>query len=261
VAPWPLDGMPDLGPGDPPRRLLRRPAVLAVLAVLVVAALGAGGYYKFVYEPRSATATGVDSLKLPTTDSTADNPYFSKKLGPYQHIDTRKLDPVPLSLSELYLPAFTISGNEYVKATANLTKTCGDAVFGDLIQAALDEGGCTQVARATYVSGDGKIMGTIGVANLSSTYWAGKAAKTIGSAELVAPLTTAKGPTKNLLKGTGLAYGEVKGHYLILFYAEFASTKTPSTATEKQELVAFCNDMFSGSADITLSHRMLYGKP
>jgi hypothetical protein len=263
AAAWPpLDSAPEPWSEPPRRGLLSRPAVFGAIAVLVVlAALGAGGYYKFVYAPHSATVAADNSLKLPTTDSTAGNPYFSKKLGPYQHIDTRKLDPVPLSLDELYLPAFTISGNEYVKATANLTKTCGDAVFGELIQAALQEGGCTQVARATYVSGDGTIMGTIGVANLSSTYWAGKAAKTVGSTELVAPLTSAKGPTKNLLKGTGLAYAEVKGHYLILFYAEFASTKTPSTAAEKQELVAFCNGMFSGSADIALSHRMLYGKP
>jgi hypothetical protein len=261
-AAWPpLDSAPEPWSEPPRRGLFRRPAVIGAVAVLVVAALGAGGYYKFVYAPHSATVAADNSLKLPTTDSTAGNPYFSKKLGPYQHIDTRKLDPVPLSLDELYLPAFTISGNEYVKATANLTKTCGDAVFGELIQAALQAGGCTQVARATYVSGDGKIMGTIGVANLSSTYWAGKAAKTVGSTELVAPLTSAKGPTKNLLKGTGLAYAAVKGHYLILFYAEFASTKTPSTAAEKQELVAFCNGMFSGSADIALSHRMLYGKP
>jgi hypothetical protein len=131
-ATWPpLDSAPEPWSEPPRRRVLRRPAVIGAIAVLVVAALGAGGYYKFVYAPHSATIAADNSLKLPTTDSTAGNPYFSKKLGPYQHIDTRKLDPVQLSLDELYLPAFTISGNEYVKATANLTKTCGDAVFGE----------------------------------------------------------------------------------------------------------------------------------
>jgi hypothetical protein len=243
----------------PRRRLLRRPAVLGTVAVLVLAVLGAGGYYKFVYEPRSATARADSSLKL-TTGATASSTSSAQKLS-WQHIDTRKLDPTPLSLDELFPPAFSLAGSEYLKATASLTSTCGLAVFGDLVQAALQEGGCSQVARASYVSGDGTIMGTIGVANLSSAYRAGQAAKTASATELIAPLTASKGPTKKLLTGTGLAYAEVKGHYLILFYAEFTSTKTPATTAEKQELVAFCNGMFSGSADIPLSRRMLYGKP
>jgi hypothetical protein len=249
----------DRGPG---RRLLRRPAAIGLVVVLVLAGLGAAGY-KFIYQPRSATATAnADrSLKLPTNDSTAGNPYFSKKLGQWQHINTRKQDPAPLTLGELYLPAFTLAGSEYLKATASITKTCGNAVFGDLIQAALQVGGCSQVARASYVSGNGKIMGTIGVANLSSAYWAEKATKAASATELVAPLTTDKGPTKKLLTGTGVAYAEAKGHYLILLYAEFTSIKTPTTAAEKQELVDFCDGMFTGSADIALSHRLLYGKP
>ena len=226
-----------------------------------LAGLGAGGYYKFIYQPRSATATAENELKLPSTDATAGNPYVTNNVVHWKDIQTRKLDPAPLTIDELYLPAFTIAGNEYLKATASVTKTCGNAVFGDLIQAALQAGGCSQVARASYVSGNGKIMGTIGVANLSSSYWAEKAAKTASATELVAPLTASKGPTKKLLTGTGLAYAEVKGHYLILLYAEFASTKTPTTAAEKQQLVAFCDGMFNGSADISLSHRMLYGKP
>jgi hypothetical protein len=243
------------------RRLLRRPVVIASAAVLVLAALGAAGY-KLVYEPRSAINNAKNSLALPTTDPTAGNPYISSKLGQFQHIDTRKEDPVPLSINELYPPVFTLQGGgEFVRATADLTKTCGLAVIGDLIQAALQSGDCNQVVRADYVSGDGQIMGTIGVANLSSTYWAGQAAKTAGSSELIAPLTTDKGPTKNLLTGTGLAFAEVKGHYLILLYAEFTNTKTPKTAAQKQELVTFANDVFTGSADIALSHRFLGQKP
>jgi hypothetical protein len=238
----------------------RRPVVIALVTVLVLAGLGAVGY-KLVYEPRHATAAAENALKLPSTNATASNPYVSNGVVQWHHIDTRKLDRAPLTLAELYPPAFTLTGSEYLKATGSLTKTCGNAVYGDLIQAALQSGDCTQVARASYVSGDGQIMGTIGVANLSSAYQAQKAVKTASSTELVAPLTTGKGPTKNLLKGTGVAYAEVKGHYLILLYAEFTSTKTPKTAAQKQELVAFCEGMFSGSADIPLSHRMVYGKP
>jgi hypothetical protein len=246
------DDWSDRAPG---RRLLRRPVVIGLVAVIVLAGLGAG--YKFVYQPRHETATVENALKLPAASASTGSP--SKKLG-FEHIATRKLDPVPVTNDELFPPAFTLEGNEYLKATSNLTKTCGNAVFGELIQEALQEGDCNQVLRASYVSGNGKMMGTIGVANVSSAYWAEQAAKTVGSTELIAPLTAAKGPTKNLVAGTGLAFAEVKGHYLIMLYGEFTNTKTPRTAAEKQELVAFCDGMFSGSADIPLSRRMLYGK-
>ena len=234
--------------------------VAPLLLVLVVAALGVAGY-KFIYAPQHATATAVNELKLPSSNASAANPYITKNGVQWQHIASRKTDPKPVSLSELYPPAFTLAGSEYLKATASLTKTCGDAVYGDLIQAALQQGSCSQVARASYVSGNGTIMGTIGVVNLSTAYRAEQAAKTASSTELIAPLTTAKGPTKKLLSGSGIAYAEIKGHYLILLYAEFTSTKTPTTAAQKQQLVAFGNGMFNGSADIALSHLMVYGKP
>jgi hypothetical protein len=245
-----------------PRR--RRRLILAVAAVLVLGVAGAGAY-KLLDKGDSVIGAGSPKLTLPTNEATASDPLFSSKLGKWQHIDTRKLDPAPVTIAQLYPPAFiypSVGGIQFLRASAKLTKTCGLAVFGDFLQAALQSGGCDQVARASYVSGDQKIMGTIGVANLSSTYWAEKAAKTTGAEELIAPLTASKGPTRNFLKsGTGLAYAEVKGHYLILLYAEFTDLKAPATAAQKQQLVTFATYMFDGSANISLSQRLLGQAP
>jgi hypothetical protein len=235
-----------------------------VAAVLILVAGGAGAY-KFLVKSNSGAGPAPAGLKLNASEAPSNDPLFDTKLGKWQHIDTRKLDPKPVTVAELFPPAFVYpasGGNQFLRASADLTKTCGLAVFGDLLQAALQSGGCDQLARASYVSGDGTMMGTIGVANLSSAYWAQQAAKTTGSQELLAPLTAAKGPTRNFLKsGTGLTYAEIKGHYLILLYVEFTDLKAPASAAQKQQLLTFADDMFGGSANISLSQRLLGQAP
>jgi len=267
-APVPADWVPVErgtvpGPVRRPRR--RRRLVLALAAVVILGAAGAGAYKVFLDKGNSGTGAANPGLKLTTSEAPSNDPLYSAKLGKWQHIDTRKLDPQPLTIAQLYLPAFTypsVGGIQFLRASADLTKTCGLAVFGEDLQAALQSGGCDQLARASYVSGDSTMMGTIGVANLSSTYWAEQAAKTTGSQELIAPLTASKGPTRDFLKsGTGLVSAEVKGHYLILLYVEFADLKAPASAAQKQQLQTFANDMFEGSANISLSQRLLGQAP
>jgi len=246
-------------------RLLRRPVLFGSTVAVVVMVLAAAGTVLYAHYERphpSAIHPGA-SLRLPTSDATAGSPLIDKKLGRWQHIGTRKLDPAPLTANELYPPAFMPPGSTqyYTRAAASLDKDCTLAVFGTQLQTALQTGKCTQVVRATYLSGDGKMMGTIGVANLSTAAAAQQAGQATGADELIAPLSTSKGPAKNMLSGTGLVYAEVKGHYLILMYAEFTSLKSPSTAAQKQQLLDFAKGMFVGSANVGLSHRMLGSKP
>ena len=242
-------------------RLLRRPVLLAVAGVLILAAGGAAAY-RFVNRPQSTVIHPGTSLKLPASNPTAGSPYFSAKLGKWQHIGTRKQDPTPLTVAELFPPAFQLpDGGQFTRATASVNKDCTLAVFGQSLQTALQSPKCTQVLRASYVSGNGKMMGTIGVVNLAAANDAQQAGKMSGPDELIAPLSGARGPTKNLLNGTGVVYAVAKGHYLILMYVEFTNLKPPSGNTQKVQLVNFAQDMFKGSASISLSHRMLYGKP
>lgn len=241
--------------GRPKRRLRSRVAWLATTAVVLAGAGFAG--YKFLYEPR-VNAPVPATLRLPTT--VPGSPGFNKALGKWQHIGTRAEDPESLTIAGLYPPQFVLNGASYVRTAASLTKTCSLAVYGTNLQAALQAGHCTQVLRASYISGDGKMMGTVGVINLISTSAADKAGQATGPQEIIAPLTGKKGPTSKLGTGTGVVQAEVKGHYLILMWAEFTSLKSPSGAAQRQALERFAGNLVTGSANINLSTRMLTGK-
>ena len=240
-----------------PRRRSSRAAWLAAAAVLVIAA-GAGAGYKFLYEPR-VNAPVPPSLRLPT--DAAGSPGVVQTLSGWQHIATRAKDPQPLTLQELFPPQFELNGSSYVRTAADVTKNCTLAVFGANLQAALQSGHCTQVLRASYISGNGTMMGTVGVANLTSSSAAQAAGRTTGPQEIIAPLAAQKGPTRKLGNGTGVVQAEIKGHYLILMWAEFTSLKSPSTSAQRQQLEQFAVSLVTGSANIDLSTRMLTGKP
>jgi hypothetical protein len=241
-----------------PRRRSSRVRWLVLVAVLIVAG-GAYAGYKYVYEPR-VNAPLSSPLRLPT--NVPGSPGFDQALGKWQHIGTRTQDPQPLTLQQLFPPQFALTnGSSYVRTAAAVTKDCSLAVFGSDLQAALQAGHCTQILRASYISGNGTMMGTVGVANLSSSSAAQKAGQVTGPQEIIAPLAAQKGPTSKLGNGTGVVQAEIKGHYLILMWAEFTSLKSPSTSAQRQQLEQFATNLVTGSANINLSTRMLTGKP
>jgi hypothetical protein len=238
----------------------RRPARLGWLAAAAVVILAGGGYagYKYLYEPR-VNAPVPASLRLPT--DAPGSPGFDNALGKWQHIGTRAQDPEPLTLDALFPAQFELYGSSYTRTAADVSKDCSLAVFGSNLQAALQSGRCTQVLRASYIAGNDTMMGTVGVANLSSSTAAQKAGQVTGPDQIIAPLAAQKGPTSKLGNGTGVVQAEIKGHYLILMWAEFTSLKSPSTSAQRQQLEQFASDLVTGSANINLSTRMLTGKP
>jgi len=258
MGPALVDGFPPARAdyGRAKRRLRRRAALLATV-VAVLAAAGLAGY-KFLYEPR-VNAPVPATLRLPTNAPVSTG--FDKSLGKWQHIGTRAEDPQPLTIAGLYPPQFVLEGRSYVRTAASVTKNCSMAVLGPDLQAALQSGHCTQVLRASYLSGDGTMMGTVGVVNLISSSAAQKAGQVTGPDEIIAPLTGQKGPTRKLGQGTGVVQAEIKGHYLILIWAEFSSLKSPSGQAQRQALEQFAASLVTGSANIDLSTRMLHGKP
>jgi hypothetical protein len=237
------------------RSLARRPGLLAMVVVVVLAA-GFGGY-KFFYEPR-VNAPVSPSLRLPTT--APGSPDFDRSLGKWQHIGSRTEDPAPVTVAGLFPPQFVLNGSSYVRTAASVTKNCSQAVYGAQLQAALKSGQCSQVARASYISGNGQLMGTVGVVNLNTSAAAQKAGQATGPQEVIAPLPAKKGTTKKLGSGTGVVQAEVKGHYLILMWAQLADLKSPSTSAAKENLEQFAANLVTGSANINLSTRMLGGK-
>jgi hypothetical protein len=232
-------------------------AALAVVAVGIVAVAA----YVFVIKPKSPAGNPNAQGALPTGSAAASQQACAQQLGTYCHIEARTDDPTPLTTAELFPPAFTNEADKssYSLVSTKLDKTCSNAVIGPDLIKALKTGDCSQVLRASYVSADGKIMGTIGVVNLTTTNEAHYAGKVVGQSDFIAPLTAAKGVASKLGIGTGVVEAEYKGHYLILTWSEFVNGTTPSTKAQDSQLEQFSNDLVAGTANIDLSQRMVTG--
>jgi hypothetical protein len=245
--------------GRKPAAAKRGRALLAAgLAVLVVAA---SGTYFFLTRGQGKTSNGAaPKTSQPATPAGRPSP-APTATGRWGHIQTRRTDPQPVTLTELFPAQFTSNGSAYSRTADRAGKHCAAAVLGSRLQSAVRAAGCSQVLRASYLSGNRKLMGTIGVLNLKTAHNASRAGQATGRSEFIAQLRGKKGPTRNLTKGTGIEEAEFKGHYLILIWAEFASLHAPKTTAKKNELEQFCSRLFGGTANVSLSSRLVTGKP
>ncbi len=182
--------------------------------------------------------------------------------GPWKHITTRQDDPTALTLAELFPARFTAGATSAVRTVQRASAAnCAKLVLGGKLQGALRKGGCTQMMRASYLSTGQKIMATIGVLNLANVTDSEQAGKATGGTAFIKQLPGAKGPTRNLMKGTGLEEAEIKGHYLILTWAEFTNLKAPKGPEQRAQLDAFSRALVGSTANVSLTSRMLLGKP
>jgi hypothetical protein len=222
--------------------------------------------YVFLLRPDSAAKNANTAGPLPTAGAEPSSQACVKVYGTYCHIEARADDPTPLTVAELFPPVVNNETGGHITssftlATTKVDKTCANAVIGANLITELKDGDCTQVLRASYVSGDGKIMGTVGVINLETTTKAHYAGKVVDENDFIAPLAASKGVAKKLGQGTGVVEAEFKGHYLILTWSEFVSGTTPSTTAEDNQLEQFSSDLVAGTANIPLSQRMVTGAP
>jgi hypothetical protein len=228
--------------------LLLTPVVIVILVVAVIVYVG------------SRPVTTASNAAAPNRPAVSPTP--TPSLGPWRDITSQAVDPLPLSVGELYPAQFTFAGDSGVRTVDKADAACSSALIGSALRSAVRKGGCTQVIRASYLSTSRKIMATIGVLNLVDVAAAEKAGKATGAAEFIRQLPGPKGgPTHNLTKGTGLEEAEVKGHYLILIWTEFANLHAPSGKKQRKELTAFSADLFAGTANASLTSRMVTGKP
>ena len=245
----------------------RRPRTLALaLGSVFVVVVAAAAAYFLVLKPSSSTPNPDAGGRLPSAGASPSNQACVQQYGTYCHIETRTLDPAALTLAQLYPPVVDNEANghgaitsSFTLETTKLDTKCSSAVIGQTLITALSAGQCTQVLRASYLSGDGKIMGTIGVINLVSTNEAHYAGKVVGQNDFIAPLATSKGVASKLGQGTGVVEAQYKGHYLILTWSEFVNGSTPSTMAEDNELEQFSSELVAGTANINLSERMVNG--
>jgi hypothetical protein len=202
--------------------------VLLGLGVLLFGGLGGGS-------PSKAAASG------PATPSAGDSSAASPTASPTPSIDptaplgaklkSRTTDPDPLTPDEVFK---NHDFGKYSMTASGSDSDCSKDVHGKSFLDAIKKGDCTQLLRATYVTSDGKIMGTVGIANLSSAAAASKAAKaSSGTDAYLMPLPGDSGPSKKM-NNKAIAQGsaEAKGHYLILTWVQrsdgkaFASNQT-----------------------------------
>jgi hypothetical protein len=207
-------------------------------------------------------AQALDKKSPPRTASTpratpAVTASPTPSLGPYGFIASRKDDPAPLTVAELYPISFAAGGSGYLRTRSSISRDCVDAVDGAGIQAA----GCTQVARATYLDKQTDMMGTIGVLNLRTAKSASAAARAAGAGNFIAQLAGKTAPTSKIGHGTGIEEALAKGHYLILIWAELTSLKTPHKGTQRTGLEQFMTELLESTANLSLTNRMVNGSP
>ncbi len=236
--------------------------LFAAVGVVAVGVIGVAAY-AFLFKSNSPTGSSGAQGPLPTSSAQPSQQACAKALGTYCNIEASNDDPKALTPGELYPPAFT---NEKDKSSYSLVSTktdtkCSNAVIGSDLISAINAGKCTQVVRASYVSGGNKIMGTIGVVNLSTTNGAHHAGKVVGQNDFIAPLTSKTGVASKLGNGTGVVESEFKGHYLILTWSEFVNGDDPTTKTQQNQLMQFSNDLVAETANVALSQRMVTGAP
>jgi hypothetical protein len=233
-----------------------------LLAPVLVVVLVVAGYVYFSGRHAPATPhTAASHTAGASHPAAAPNRPAAATLGPWKHIESRSQDPVPLTVTELFPAKFSVSGEAGTLTASKTGSKCTREVIGSKLAAAVRKADCTQVLRASYLATDRKIMATVGVLNLENATAAGKAGKAAGAVEFIKQLAAAHGPTRNIAKGTGIVAAYVKGHYLILTWTEFANLRSPSGKSKRHELEEFSNGLVAGTANVSLTNRMVTGHP
>jgi hypothetical protein len=233
--------------------------VMAGAGLSVIAVLAAVVY--LVYPSGTPQPAAVSHPSSFSAAQAATNPTPSAAPSGWQHIASRSADSAALTLTQLFPAQFAVSGASYTRTIEQGTSDCAKALFGVSLQSVAHTNSCNQVMRATYLSSSQNVMGTIGVLNLATSAGATKVGKATGANGFISQLVGPSGPTHNLDKGTGLAEAEVKGHYLILTWVEFANLKTPKSAAQKTQLRTFSANLIDQTANVSLTNRMVTGEP
>ncbi len=225
--------------------------IVAVAAILVISSLSKPG----------TKGSANDANNKPSRPKVSTSPTPTAPAGKWQYIGTRLTDPIPLSEHELFPGAFVTGGVYFHTTILQEGNSCRTALIGAAIQAAVKKAGCSQVLRASYVARLDKAMATIGVFNLATSTGASAAALRAGRAEFVGELAAKNGVTNRLGQGSGLEEAVVKGHYLVLVWAEYIDLSAPKTAAQRAALTSFMNTLVQTTVNTSLSYRMVEGKP
>ncbi|MFG1681791.1 hypothetical protein ACGFNP_16635 [Nonomuraea sp. NPDC049269] len=186
-------------------------------------------------------------------------PLPSAPPGKYSYASERKTDPDPLTVKELFATKkVTVAGRSYTMTTTSKIKKCADGAVGGKIQKALKSGKCTQIIRATFRDKAGKVMGTVGVANLTSTKAATKVRSVGSKTDYVKPLAGKDSLTKNLGSGSGGTQIWMYGHYAVMIWFQNKDGSKPDKKGQKK-LFQAVDDITKATVFKALDARILTG--
>ncbi|GII03157.1 hypothetical protein Pta02_51650 [Planobispora takensis] len=236
----------------------RRPLIIAAggLAVLVAGGIGLAMLANSEDSPSAAAGS---PTAAPTNAAAPADPG-----GEYGFTESRTTDPHALTLNEIFKKRkFRAGGQNYLMTVRRSDKKCKDAAVGSTLQKALTSGKCTQLLRASFKDSSGKIVGTLGVANLNTTSSAAKVVKATRGKSLDNYLKVLPGKdetTKWLgVQGEAVAGGWRHGHYAILVYFKYKDGHKPSES-EAKKLNAAAFAVADATVTPALESRALTGR-
>ncbi|MEV8638160.1 hypothetical protein AB0395_41555 [Streptosporangium sp. NPDC051023] len=236
----------------------RRPLFIALGALGVLIAGGVGLAMLVNSDNSSPSATASSPAQVSNAPIVPKSPG-----GKFGFAAARATDPHALTLGELFKrKKVSYDGQSYLMTVRRTDKKCKDAVVGDKLQKALASGKCTQLLRASFRDASGKIIGTVGVANLKTS---AAAAKVVSAGagksrkEYLKALPGKDKVTKSLGTGEAFAGGWRHGHYAVMVWFQFKDGHLPKKTEVKQ-----LNQAAFGTVDATvtpaLESRSLTGK-
>ncbi|MEV1248070.1 hypothetical protein [Nonomuraea sp. NPDC049750] len=188
-------------------------------------------------------------------------PLPSSPPGKYSYAADRKTDPEPLTVKELFATKkIAVAGRSYTMTVTSKVKKCSDGAVGDKLQKALKAGKCTQIIRASFRDKAGKLMGTVGVANLKSSKTATKVQSVGSKTDYVKPLAGKDSLTKSLGTGSGGTQMWMHGHYAVMIWFQNKDGSKPDKKGQKK-LFQAVDDITKATVFKALDSRTLTGHP
>ncbi|HEY7483846.1 MAG TPA: hypothetical protein VH912_05230 [Streptosporangiaceae bacterium] len=251
-----------------PRERRNLPLLMGGAAVALILLVGAGVGVSKLFggggQANNAGATGsapAGNAGAGSPRPSAASPLPTGALGAM--LKGRTTDPRPLTLSEVFRrKTFTVSGVRYVMTKWHATRACTKTVHSAKLVSAMRTGGCNQVLRASFARADGKLAGTIGIANLRSARGATATAKLANATKdaYLQPLP-GSGATKTLGKGIAFASAEARGHYVLLSWIQAPNGKAIPKSQRKAATVFGPNVVYGSRLGFALQYRGIAGKP
>ncbi|WP_155988934.1 hypothetical protein [Nocardiopsis sp. CNT312] len=203
-------------------------ALVCGLLVLAVAAAGAVVYFG-PFDGEGAS-DGEPVQTRPEVYRTVDTGRMNEVLA------SREADNRPLNESELFErhnAEISSQDIDFTLRDSDLTEACESAVWGQQIADVLASAGCSQAARATYVSDD--YFGVTAVFNLADTEGSRDLAAAMADPEDEPQAAAARGfvlppsgeaPFDRLGQGYSAADAIVSGHYLVVVWVQPADSES-----------------------------------